>query len=508
MKRLFYILTVVVVLFAGYGIAVHAQETTWELPPSSTQLEMDPTIVPIGKGSVFVPAMTDPDNEPNYGVLSEDGDFIDAPMGHRIPLEPGIYTVVYGSGTLDQMMKKKVKVVEAATTLIKPDWAGLVIDVINESRTKVREYYEVLDLRTGVSFGIGQGVEQGLDEQLRTWILPPGQYKIVKPGGNITDLQNFGTIRIMPGELAHAILVIDSDTTNFLGFGYRANVRQMTRTNKRWTTLSELAGNALLNYSPSTNTSTESEGSFTSTIQWLTDARYENGRHIFPLWLNIEAGLSMQEDRVLRKYTDKAEIKLTYIYRFTNLLSPYIRAAAESRFFATSLHMEEPIDFQKELPSGETLSIFGADNIKLASAFSPIYLKQGFGINSILIKSMPLNVNLRGGYGARQTVSRDAYTFNSETNILSLLPKAKITGVEFLLLGDLRLGKYILFDTEFDILMPKSNRNSWVYDGENRLRLSLTSSVSLLFTMEFWKYENMDEIQTRYQTLLRFSKYL
>ncbi|MFC1607757.1 hypothetical protein ACFL47_07275 [Candidatus Latescibacterota bacterium] len=508
MKLLVYILLSFAVIFAGYTVTVPAQETTWELPPSSTQLEMDPTIVPIGKGSVFVPAMTDPDNEPNYGVLNDDGNFIDAPMGHRIPLEPGIYTVVYGSGTLDQMMKKKVKVVEASTTLIKPDWAGLVIEVINESRSKVREYYELLDLRNGVSYGIGQGVEQGLDEQLRTWILPPGQYKIVKPGGNITDLQNFGTIRLMPGELAHTVLVIDSDTMNFLGFGYRTDVRQMTKTDRKWTTLSELAGNALLNYTPTTSSSTESEGSFTATVQWLNDIRYENGRHIIPIWSNIEEGLSMQEDRLLRKYTDKAEIKLTYIYRFTNLLSPYIRAAAESRFFATSLHFEEPTDYQKTSSPGDTTSIFGADNIKLAGAFSPIYLKQGFGINSILVKSMPLNVNLRGGYGARQTMSRNAYTFNNETNVLSYIPKAKITGVEFLLLGDLRLGKYILFDTEFDILMPESNRKSWVYDGENRLRLSLTSSVSLLFTMEFWKYENMDEIQTRYQTLLRFSKYL
>ena len=488
--------------------AGYTQETTWESPPRAIQLDMDDTIIPVGKGAVFCPSMTDSENEPNYGVLREGEIVNDSPTGHRIPLEPGFYTVVYGSGTLDQMMQKKIKVVEGSTTLIKPDWSGLVIEVINESRTKVREYYELLDLKTGLSLGINQGVEQGLDEQLRTWILPPGQYKVVKPGGNITDLMNFGTIRLMPGELTHAVLVIDSKSLNFLGFGYRSDVRQMVQADKKWTTLSELAGNALLNYVPASESVSESEASFTATVQWLNDYRFESGRHVIPIWSNLEEGLSMQEDKELRKYIDKAELKLTYIYRFTNILSPYIRAAAETRLFATSVRFDEPTDYFKATSGGDTLSIKGADKIELAGSFSPIYLKQGFGINSVLIKSMPLNLNLRGGYGARQTYSRDAFSFNNDTKLLSLIQEAKITGVEFLLLGDVRIGKYILFDTEFDILMPKSKSDSWVYDGENRLRISLTSSVSLLLTMEFWKFENMDKIQTRYQTLLRFSKYL
>ena len=88
------------------------------------------------------------------------------------------------------------------------------------------------------------------------------------------------------------------------------------------------------------------------------------------------------------------------------------------------------------------------------------------------------------------------------------MTKSKITGVECLLFGDIRIGRYVLFYTEFDILMPDSKRDTWVYDGENRLRLNLTSNVNLLFKVEYWKYENVSDIQTRYQTLLRFSKYL
>jgi hypothetical protein len=121
---------------------------------------------------------------------------------------------------------------------------------------------------------------------------------------------------------------------------------------------------------------------------------------------------------------------------------------------------------------------------------------------------MPVNLNLRSGYGIRQTFSSNAYLYNSDKKILSPILKTETTGMECLLLGDIRLGRYIIFNTEFDVLMPNSKKDTWVYDGENRLRLNLTSHVSILLTLEYWKDESVKTPQTRYQTLLRFSKYL
>ena len=199
----------IAVLAAALGVhgSAVSQESTWTSPSIEIQLQMDDVIVPVGKGAVFVPSMTDPDNEPVCGVLSNGHIVQDSKTGHRILLAPGTYTVVYGSGTKEQMMQKTVKVVEGAATVVKPDWAGLVIEVINGSRAEIREYYELLDLFSGVSYGIGQGIEEGLDEKLRTWILPPGRYKVVKPGDNINTVTNFGTILLLPGELVHTFLI-------------------------------------------------------------------------------------------------------------------------------------------------------------------------------------------------------------------------------------------------------------------------------------------------------------
>ena len=134
--------------------------------------------------------------------------------------------------------------------------------------------------------------------------------------------------------------------------------------------------------------------------------------------------------------------------------------------------------------------------------------KEGFGVTSTLVKTVPVNFNLRSGYGARQTYARGAYIYNKDTKTLMPVNKSSLTGVELLLLGDVRLGRYVLWTTQFDILMPELDTDSWVFDGENRVRLNLTGNVSILFTHEYWRDETLKKNQSSYQTLLRFSKFL
>jgi len=497
-------------LAGGVSAAATGPETeSWESPAPPVQLSMDPTLIPVGKGAIYFPVMTSMELEPAYAVVVGDRVIHEATAGRRLVIEPGEYTVVYGSGTLDQMMQRKVRVEEGATTLLEPDWAGLVIDVIDETRTRVREYYEILNIETHVSYGLGQGVVQGLGEKLQTWILPPGRYKIVKPGGNINDINNFGTIRLVPGELVHAILVIDSNTFDFRGFGYQPDIRRTLLRDSPWTTRSELAGNALLTYTPSSESGVASEANFTATIQWLVDARYEAEHHNVLIWSNLEEGLSAEDGGGISKYTDKAEIRPTYVYKVGNLLSPYVRVAAETRLFVTKYHFDEPTDYTELDEDEDTVrAVAGAETIRLGNSFTPITLKQGLGVNSILLKSFWANLNSRVGYGARQTFPRGAQVYNSDTKELSPVPETDIRGTEVLLLADLRLGRYVLLDTDFDLLMPHISSESWVFDGENRLRISLTNHISLLMTMEYWKNESVEETQTRYQLLLRFSKYL
>ena len=46
-----------------------AQDFTWIAPPARGQLERDPTLIPQGKGFLFVPTMSSALNEPSYRVF-------------------------------------------------------------------------------------------------------------------------------------------------------------------------------------------------------------------------------------------------------------------------------------------------------------------------------------------------------------------------------------------------------------------------------------------------------
>lgn len=67
-------------------------------PDPELQLAKDPTLVPMGKGAIFVPYLVDSQREPRFSIY-KNGFFVkDAEPGRRISLNPGKYEVHLGSG--------------------------------------------------------------------------------------------------------------------------------------------------------------------------------------------------------------------------------------------------------------------------------------------------------------------------------------------------------------------------------------------------------------------------
>ena len=115
---------------------VFADASTWSAAPARMQLAGDPQLIPKGKGMLFVPMMSVPHgNEPSYQIFEKNRRLGSASPGSGVLLPPGTYRVLIGSGAISQMIEKTVAVQEGNTTLVKPDWSALVIDVIDQSRT-------------------------------------------------------------------------------------------------------------------------------------------------------------------------------------------------------------------------------------------------------------------------------------------------------------------------------------------------------------------------------------
>ncbi len=98
---------------------------TWDVPPSSQQMEALESFVPIGKGGIFVPHSPPQRASPRVLVLDSIGHTVISGNPCRtFSVEPGAYTVVLGSAAHQQRIVRKVTV-RRRTVPIMPDWAGL-----------------------------------------------------------------------------------------------------------------------------------------------------------------------------------------------------------------------------------------------------------------------------------------------------------------------------------------------------------------------------------------------
>ena len=129
---------------------------------------------------------------------------------------------------------------------------------------------------------------------------------------------------------------------------------------------------------------------------------------------------------------------------------------------------------------------------------------RGVGINSQLIRSFPLTLDMRVGIGARQSYVTDTFDLNALRTVASKLRDTSTTGLEALLILNSRLSRYLSMDSEFDILIPDINTDAWEFTFENRLRLLLSRFVNMDIVLNFERVKPIVRLQSRQQVLLRF----
>ena len=493
-----------VLLFAAAGAA---DESSWSAPPGRVQLAEDPQLIPKGKGMLFVPMMTVPHgNEPSYQIYRKGGDHVgSASPGSGVLLAPGTYRVRIGSGAISQMMKKTVEVVEGSSTLLKPDWSALVIDVIDQTRTPVNESYELYQEETQENFGQGLGIEEERGEKVRTWVLKPGVYHVVKVGESFSTIRKF-SVRLEPGKLVQRDLVYDDASGNYIGFYARPMLPYGTaRIAKNVTSQTELSGSTL--FHTSQNTAGDDMASTSLSLQVFNRTRYSTENHFANLRLIFEEGATKEGgDDAFRKSIDKLELRGTYIYRVSTSFGPYLRGVLNTKLFSDSFERPSEGDFIIYGALGDTLETIRRRVVTLSPAFFPLRLRQGVGINSQLMRSFALNADVRLGFGARQTYVSESFELASNYSATEL-ENAFSTGFEAVFITDARLAKSINFDSEFDILIPGRNRDDWVFSWQNRLRIFLTSFINLDLVADLEREETLKRLQGREQILLRFSRF-
>ena len=478
------------------------QSHTWLAPPRHGQLERDPTLIPKGKGLLFVPAMTSALNEPSFRVFRGNKPIREAFPGTGVVLAPGTYEVLIGSGSDTQMMSRNVPVEEGMTTLLKPFWSGLVINVIDEQRTPIDESYEVYRENPQASYGVGFGVEEERGEAVKTWLLPPGVYSVVQVGDNISTTRKF-SVRLEPGKLTQRNLVVDTSNDTFIGFYPPARRSRLAQVDDSpWKTSLQLSG------SPRLSTSQNKTGADRSVLalsaEIIGSSVYNTDRHYANLRLDFEEGFTRQEGDDFRTSIDKFEVRATYIYRLSKRIGPYLRGVFNTKLFAEEEHFDPPrtILIRDGDQSDPRTSI---SEFTLSPPFSPLELRQGIGINSQVISSFPLNLDMRVGFGARQSYVTDHFDLNSSRTIADRLGDKTTTGLEAVLLLRSRFSRFPSLDSEFDLLIPKTATDTWEFNWENRLRLPLSRFVNIVVVFDFKRQPPVQRLQSEQEVLLRLN---
>jgi len=490
-------------LAALLPLAGAAQEETWISQRARAQLAMDPTLIPEGKGLLFVPAMSAGYREPNYQVLADGREVASAQTGAGVLLSPGEYELLVGSGTSAQMTRRPIEVRAGHTTLVRPWWSGLVINVMDETRTAVKESYELFD-EDQENFGIGYGVEEERGEAVHTWLLKPGTYTVVRVGENVAAPRKF-SIRLLPGELVQRNLIVDENGV-FVGFyapGYlQLSDREAARLVSRW----ELSMSP--QFGATQNTAGEDRASLSFAGEIRNSTRYNSRRHFFDLRTVVEEGFTKEQGHALRKAVDEVEVRSTYILRLSRRLGPYLRGVLNSKLFATKVHFDAPQTVVFRNARGDVLETrAGIMAFTQSPSLYPLQLREGLGINSQLYRSYPLNVDLRLGIGARQTYNLDTYELSQDRRTATELRNGSSSGLEALIVTDARLGRHIGLDAEADLLMPEARADSWEFACEGRMRTFLTPYASMDIVAEIKRQKPLRRVQSAEQVLFRVLKF-
>ncbi len=479
----------------------------------SAQYQSDRTVVPIGKGAIFLPALsTKPHREPGIRVLRAGRLVASGAMGQRIALPPGDYEVVFGSGSVSQGLVRQVTVTEDKTSVVKPNWATLDISVMNSKFIPFPGSYEIIRMGSQDYLGAGFGVDEQIGQTTQVWLLTPGLYKIVRPGSTYRARTDFSTVLLLPGMAVNYNLILDEITANFLGAGVAMAAPKASSTSP-WQLRSSIGGSVLLTRRSEGYSSAVTGSGLNVDLFSDHRLRFTKRAHLWTTRLEVEEGQTLQPtigpdnkpgdllDGRLQSVKDRLYFNTMYIYQALPWVGPYLRVGAETALFYRETWFAKPTEVVVQDVDGKEIDRLrgpenkGESSITLAGPFSPVQLKEGVGVNFSIQRGSSLDLNLRTGLGSRQYFARDQLVphDNSATTPFEVREVATttITGVEMSAIGILRLTRYLQGSTEMDMLIPFEGFRSTQLTWRNALSLRLGTFATLTYTLNVVRQPNV-----------------
>ena len=477
------------------------QSDTWISDPIQKQLRSESRDDQLGFGRLFIPTMSKPDWEPTIKIYSSENIvYENKRIGESVFLKPGNYTLVFGSSadSYDQI-QKRFTIHEQQTTIIDPEWSGLLVNVINQNLEKIRFGYEILHLSTGISVGTVYSREENDYEEIRTtWILPPGKYKLVKQGEPFNTIQNFTTFELKEGELSKITLVINSLTNSFIGAGELDFLEDKNSIRKNWNNYLYIKGSFNLNHNNKVD-ELEPQTDFTFTGKVDNKFVYDKNPYYFKFTQYAEEQWTKPAgfDK-LRISSDELNLVNTAIYYFTNVFGLYSEVDINTKIFAKEYYVSELTINDTIIlidNSGNSSYYTDTNAQKISEPFTPFSLKEEFGLNFSLIKSSSSNLYIRTGIGLFQDLNDNVYLKNKDnsndsTHVFNELENKFQTGLIVSAGADFHFLNNVTYYSKADFTYYLNDDNNYNLEWDNNLVFKLFKYISIDYNLNLsYNYE-------------------
>jgi hypothetical protein len=433
----------------------------WLAASVEDQLARERTLIPMGKGAIFVPTYTEPRREPEVTIATPGGKPVkNGTTGQRILVDSGSYVVRLGSGTSVQQFPMEVHVDEGHTTVIPPEWGGLLVETLTPDGNYIEGQYEVIRTEKWINYGKGHGLAEERLQDIRVWLLPPGIYRIIKPGEGFNALRNYITVQINPGELSQVELIFDKPTGGDIIGGGLKTLNARVKVGSYWTVGLRAGGN--VNLTRVTDATDARKEAALVSDDLRARLQYDDALYLGTTELLLQDNFSKERGHPLSVTSDIAELRTTWIRRLLPWLGPYVRTIIETHLFETKPVQDSIYIAHYEDSSGtrvRRLSLDTTHTFVSQPALDPVNFREGVGVNLELASKYWLEANTQIGLAARQSWADYSYLATSRDTRLEF-DRAVSTyeiGAEGTLNGTLRLGSDMTLDLRLELFAPNAN---------------------------------------------------
>lgn len=431
--------------------------SNWMAPGVDEQLSRDRVLIPLGKGALFIPTFSEPRREPEISIMNRSGRLVQTGQtGGRILLDSGSYTVRLGSGTGSQQIAVQAVIEEGHTTVVPPGWGGLILETLSSIGEYIDGQYEVVRMEKWVNYGKGHGLSEERLQDIKTWLLPPGIYRISKPGEGYNSLKNYITVQINAGELSQVEIIYDKPIGGEIISGGIKSLNARVRMGRNWRFGARAGGN--VNLTRQTDDAEIRKESMQVSSDLRLRALYDNVRYLGSSEIFLQDNFSKERGKPFSVLSDIAQVRTNWTRRLTPWLGPYIRGTAETNIFPRKAITDTVLLAVIEDSSGTPVRRIQLDTSRdftIAPPFDPIKLGQGAGVNVEFISKYYLEANTQVGLAARQTLVKESYESNSKSEFSRSVSTYEI-GAETNLNGTLRLGDQMALDLRLELFFPNA----------------------------------------------------